>query len=323
MSPVLSVVVFCFGLAAAGLSQAQGFPSGPLRMIVSDAPGTPNDVLSKALAQPLAKSLGVPVFAENRVGANGIIGMVACAKSPPDGQTLCATGNSVISMNPAMRTKLPYDPVRDFVPVVNTGFVDNCIAVHGSVAANSMADLINMARAKPESVNWGYFGEASLDYLYVQYLHKRYVATFYTVPYKTPLQFLAALVAGEVQAGVPIWTYAVPFVKSGKMKCLAVTSSQRLPGMESVPTLEEEGMKIPLRAWFGWHYQALVPKPIIGRMNGEIRKGLHEPPIKELMASLGLLANDGTPEEFDSFCRDQIKQTSEMVKFIGIKPIDN
>jgi tripartite-type tricarboxylate transporter receptor subunit TctC len=318
----LPFVAFCLGLMAPALSQAQGFPSGPLRMIVSDAPGTPNDVLSKVLAQPLAKLLGVPVFAENRIGANGMIGMVACGKSPPDGQTLCATGNSVISMNPAMRAKLPYDPVREFAPVVMTGFVDNCIAVHSSVAVNSMTELLNLAKAKPDAVNWGYFGEASLGYLYVNYLLKRYDAHFYPVPYKTPLQFLAALVAGEVKAGVPIWSYVVPFAKSGKMKCLAVTSSERLPGLAAVPTLEELGMRIPLRAWFGWHYQAAVPKPIIARVNSEIRKSLQEPPIKEAMASLGMLANDGTPEEYDAFCRDQIRQTMEMVKFIGIPPID-
>lgn len=316
-------VLFCFSMVAVPAAHAQSFPSGPIRIVIAAAPGVPNDVLARGLVEPLAKAFGVPVFAENRIGADGIIGTMACAKAAPDGQTLCSTGNAVISLNPVMRANLPYDPLRDLAGVVNIGFFDSCLVVHATVPATSVKELIDLATAKPASVNWGHFGVNSTGYLYQEYLKKSRAAPFYPVPYKSPPQLLQALASGEAQAAVFAWTNVLAFVKSGKLKCLAMTSTQRLSVLPNVRTFEEEGIKLPLRPWFGWHYQANVPRPIVMRMNSEIRKVMTEPGYRDLIAKLGVHANDGTPEEFDAFVREQLKQTADLIKYLGIKPLEN
>jgi tripartite-type tricarboxylate transporter receptor subunit TctC len=263
------------------------------------------------------------VFAENRIGADGIIGTLACAKSPPDGQTLCSTGNTVISMNPVLHAKLPYDPLRDLAGVVNTGFMDSCLTVNAAVSANSVKELLALAKAKPDGINWGHFGVSSTGYLYEEYLKKTRGAPFYPVPYKATPQVLQALASGEVHAAVYSWSQILPFVKSGKMKCIAITSAQRHPVFPNVPTFDEEGIRLPLRGWFGWHYQAATPRPIVQRMSAEIHKATSTPAYRELMASLGIQPNEGTPEEFDAFVRDQIRQTIDLVKLLGVKPLED
>jgi tripartite-type tricarboxylate transporter receptor subunit TctC len=308
-------------LALAGAAQAQTFPSGTVRIISFTAPGVPSDVLSRGLAEPLAKAYGVPFIVENRVGADGILGADACAKATPDGHTLCSTGNSVISLNPALRADLPYDPIRDFAPVVLVGFFDSVLVANVGLPANTVPQVIKLAQSKPNSVAWGYFGSNSSGYLYEEYLKKKFNAPFLGVPYKVPPQVLQALVTGEAQLAVYAWPNLMPHLRSGKLKPIAVTSNKRLPFMQNVPTFEEEGIKLPLRPYFSFHYQIAVPRPIVMRMNQEIRKAMVDPVFKtKFMDAQGLIAADGTPEEFDQFVRDQIRETTELVRFLGIKP---
>jgi tripartite-type tricarboxylate transporter receptor subunit TctC len=315
------------GLAAAlclnGQALPQAFPSGPIRIIAAVAPGVPSDVLSRGLVDPLSRQLGVPVFVENRIGADSIIGTLACAKSPADGQTLCSTGNSAISLNAAMRAKLPYDPVKDLSGVVLTGFFDSCLVVSAAVPAGNVKELVAYAKSKQGSVNWGHFGVNSTGYLYQEFLNKSQSAGFYQVPYKTQPQVLQALVSGEIQAAVYAWPNLMPFLNTGKVKCLAMTSYQRLGNFPNVPTFSEEGIKLPLRAWFSYHYQVATSRPIVNRMNAEIRKAMQEPEYKGLLAKLGMQAADGTPEEFDQFVKDQIRDTVELIRFLGIKPVED
>lgn len=318
---------FTRGLAGLALgvmsacATAQGFPSGPLRIIAAVAPGVPSDVLSRGLIDPLSRQLGVPVFVENRIGADSIIGTLACAKSPSDGQTLCSTGNSAISLNAAMRANLPYDPVKDLSGVVLLGFFDSCLATNPAVPATNVKELIAFAKAKPGSVNWGHFGVNSTGYLYEEYLNKSQNAGFYQVPYKTQPQVLQALVSGEAQAAVYAWPNLMPFLSTGKVKCLAMTSYQRLPNFPNVPTFAEEGIKLPLRGWFSFHYQAGVARPVVTRMNAEIRKAMLLPEYKGLLGKLGMQAADGTAEELDAFVRDQIRDTVELIRYLGVKPL--
>jgi tripartite-type tricarboxylate transporter receptor subunit TctC len=263
------------------------------------------------------------VFVENRIGADSIIGTVACARSPADGQTLCSTGNSAISLNAAMRARLPYDPVKDLTGVVLTGFFDSCLVTNASVPASSVKELVAYAKQKSGSVNWGHFGVNSTGYLYQEYLNKSQSAGFYQVPYKTQPQVLQALVSGEVQAAVYAWPNLMPFLQAGKVKCLAMTSYQRLPNFPNVPTFAEEGIKLPLRPWFSYHYQAGVPRTLVSRMNTELRKAMHTPEYESIMGKLGMQAADGTAEEFDQFVKDQIRDTAELIRYLGIKPVED
>ena len=321
MGKITKSIVGGLWLAVFGCAQGQGFPSGPMRIIAGVAPGVPSDLLSRGLIDPLSKQFGVPLVVENRIGADSIIGTLACAKAPADGQTLCSTGNSAISLNAAMRANLPYDPVKDLAGVVLIGFFDSCLAANANVPASNVKELIAYARAKPGSVNWGHFGVNSTGYLYEEYLNKSQNAGFYQVPYKTQPQVLQALISGEAQTGVYAWPNLMPFLSTGKVKCLAMTSFQRLPNFPNVPTFAEEGIKLPLRGWFSFHYQAAVPRPVVQRVNAEIRKTLQTAEYRTLLGKLGMQQADGTPEEFDQFVRDQVRDTAELIKYLGIKPL--
>jgi tripartite-type tricarboxylate transporter receptor subunit TctC len=292
-----------------------------MRMLLAAAPGVPSDTLGRALMEPLSKSLGVPVVMDNRVGADGIIGTEACAKAPPDGYTLCVTQSGQMIWNPVLRSNLPYDTLRDFVPVVHTVFFDSALMVHPSLKAASVRELFKLAQARPNKINWGHFGVNSTGYMYQEYFRKSRRAPFYAVPYKTQPQALQALLSGEVQVSLSSLASAAPHLKAGKIKALAVTADQRVGFLPKVPTFAEEGIKLPLRTWFGYHYQAGIPRAYVLRMNVEIRAALSSPGFKEkVLDRLGFVQVTGTPEEFDAYIRNQLKAVKELVTYLGIKP---
>jgi tripartite-type tricarboxylate transporter receptor subunit TctC len=271
--------------------------------------------------EPLTRSLGQPVVVENRVGADGIIGTEACARAPADGHTLCVTASNVMIWNPSLRAKLPYDPIKDFVPVTHAGFFDSALVAHPSVKANSVQQLLQLARSRPDSVNWAHFGVNSTGYMYEEYLKKRFKAPFYPVPYKTQPQVLTAMLSGEGHVAVYGLANLEPHLKSGKLKALAVTSAKRVDYLPKVPTFTEEGIKLPLRTWFGYHYPAGTPRQYVLRMNVEIRTAMEDPAFKEkVLDRIGLIPNPGTPEAFDAYIKTQLKEVRELVSYLGIRP---
>ncbi len=313
-----------FGLSAlcfASLVQAQVFPSHPIRLLIADAPGVPTDTLARGLVEPLGKALGQPIVVENRIGADGIIGTEYCARQAPDGYSVCATASNVIIWNTVMHRKLPYDAVRDFVPVMHAGFFDSAMVVHPSVPATNVQQLVDYSKANPNKVNWAHFGINSTGYMYMEWLNRNKGTSFYPVPYKTPMQNLQALFVGEGNVGVTALATTGQFLKAGKLRPLAVTSSSRVDWLPGVPTFEELGIKLPLRTWFGYHYQAGIPRELVVRMNGELRKVMETPAFKsQILDRIYLIRNTGTPEEFDTFIRDQIRQVRELVANIGLEP---
>ena len=299
----------------------QAFPTKPIRILVATAPSVPNDIISRGLSEPLSKAFGQPVVVENRVGADGLIGMEACAKAPGDGYTLCSTASNVIIWNPVLRTSMPYDPLRDFAPVVHIGFFDSVLVTHPSVPANSVQQLFDLAKAKPESITWAHFGSNSTGYMYQSWFRKSRGVPFYAVPYKTQPQVFQALIAGETQVAVYGMANAQASIQAGRLKALAVTAEKRIAEFPNVPTFVELGIKLPLRTWFGYHLQASTPREIVTRYNNEIRKIMADQGFKEtIMNRLGVIANDGTPEQFDAYIRNQLKEVAELVKYLDIKP---
>jgi len=308
-------------MAGASTAQAQSFPSKPVRIIIAAAPGVPTDTLGRGLVEPLGRALGQPIIVENRVGADGIIGTEACVRAAPDGYALCGTASNVIVWNTVLRLKLPYDVLRDLSPVMHAGFFDSAMVVHPSVPVNSVQQLLEHAKANPNKVNWAHFGVNSTGYMYMEWLNRNKGSAFYPVPYKTQPQNLTALVAGEGNAGVTSLSVSGPHIKAGRLKALAVTSTARMTWLPNVPTFDEEGIKLPLRTWFGYHYQAAVPRETVQRMNGELRKIFDTPAFRtSIIDGIGLTANHGSSEEFDSYVRGQIKAVAELVASIGIKP---
>jgi tripartite-type tricarboxylate transporter receptor subunit TctC len=316
----LKLASLALALAAAQAS-AQGFPSKAVRFIVTGPPGAPTDTLPRGLTDLLGKAIGQTVVVENRIGADGIIGADACAKSPPDGHTVCSFSNTVMAMNPALHSKLPYDPVKDFAGVVFSGFFDSLLLVHSSVPANSVKELLELGRSKPNALVWGHFGLGTTGNLYREWFGKSREVRFYPVPYKTTTQVLQAIVAGEAQVAVYAWPNVMPAISAGKLKALATTSDKRLPFMPSVPTFEEEGIKLPLRGWFGYNVPAATPRPVVQRLNTEIRRIMKDPFYREkILDAQGVLVSDGSPEEYDALVRDQVRLVADLVKYLGVKP---
>ncbi len=314
------VAGFCALLTAQGL-QAQNFPAQTLRFIVPAIAGAPSDTLPRSLIEPLGKALGQSIVVENRVGADGVIGAEACARAAPDGHTLCSSGNSMMSLNPVIRARLPYDPVKDISGVYFSGFFDSVLVAHLSVTANNVTQLVDMARATPNTVNWGHFGLNTTGNFYQQWLRKSRGGQFFPVPYKTTTQVLQALLAGEVQVAVYSWSSLLPHLKAGKLKALAITSDQRPSLFPNVPTFAEEGIKLPLRGWFGYNVPGATPRPVVTRLHTEIRKISMDPAYRErVLNALGLSGDDWSPEEFDAFVRVQLKDMAELINFLGIKP---
>ncbi|OGA33201.1 MAG: hypothetical protein A3G80_12540 [Betaproteobacteria bacterium RIFCSPLOWO2_12_FULL_62_13b] len=314
-------VVLLAGTFALPLASAQSYPSKPIRMVVPAAPGIMQDTLSRGFVEPLTKGFGQPIIVDNRIGADGVIGMEACAKAPPDGYTLCNTMSGAIIWNPALRLKLPYDAVRDFAPVVQVGFFDSALVAQSALPADSLQQLIDLVKARPDKVNWATFGVNSTGYMYMEWLRRSSGARFYHVPYKTPPQGLQALVAGESHVAVYGLSSIASLVKAGKLKLLGVTSARRQDWLPDVPTFEELGIKLPLRTWFGYHFPASTPREIVLRMNAEIRKAMADPGFRQSVLGRQMITpNDGTPEEFDAYIRVQRKGVTELVKFLGLKP---
>jgi tripartite-type tricarboxylate transporter receptor subunit TctC len=309
------------GVAQAFHSHAQGFPSQTIRFIVPAVAGAPSDTLPRALIEPLGRALGQAVVVENRVGGDGVIGAEACVRAAADGHTICSSGNSMMALNPVIRAKLPYDAVKDVSGVIFTGFFDSVLVAHAALPAGNVTQLVDLARAKPGTVNWGHFGLNTTGNFYQQWLKKSRGGEFFPVPYKTTTQVLQALLAGEANVAVYAWPALMPHLKAGKLKALAVTADQRMAIFPNVPTFAEEGIKLPLRGWFGYNVPSATPRPVVQRLHAEIRKIHTDRAFKEkVLDPQGLSGADWSPEEFDAFVRSQLKEMGELINFLGFKP---
>lgn len=304
------------------LSGAQAYPSKPVRIIVPSGPG-PGDLETRGLAQSLLEQMGQSFVVENRIGAEGILGIDGCAKAPKDGYTLCLITITQLTFLPALRTNLPFDWQKDIAPIAHMGFLDSALVVHPSVPARSVKELFDAARAKPDSVAWSSFGVSSPSHLYIEWLRKARGVSFYNVPYKSALLAAQAAVAGEVQVALFGAGQSAGFVKAGKLRALAVTSDKRLSFLPDVPTLNEAGLDVRLpRNWYGLGGPAGLPKEAIQRLHAESLKAMAQPAfVEKMMVSQGITPPPPlSPEEFGEFMRRAFADFQELMKVIGLKP---
>ena len=305
---------------ACGSAIAQSYPAKPIRIIIANPPGVPNDTIARGISQYLGPRIGQPIIVENRPGADGAIGMENCARSAPDGYSVCFAAQGAIVVNAFLR-KLPYDPVADYVPIIHMGYFDSGLVVHPSVPARSYQELFEMAKAKPNAVTWGVFSFNSSGNFYAEWMRKMRDLHFYVVPYKAPPQMLQALVTGEVNAGVTSLGSIEKQLGGGKLRLLAVTSEQRHPSFPSTPTFAEAGIKLPLRPWFGIVGPTGIPRDIVGWMNAEVGKLAVEPEFRErLLTANGIVYQPNTPEDFAAFLKRNREEFGELLKIVPVKP---
>ena len=311
-------VIACFGLGVAG-APAQTYPVKPIRMLFGYTAGGAGDVGARMLARKLAESLGQNVVVENRPGAGGAIADEAAAKAPADGYTLLYAAGSTTIL-PALRPKLPYSVERDFAPVSMVMVTSFALAVHPSVPVRDVKALIALARSQPGKLTFSTPGVGSSAHFAGEVFKMMADVKMLHVPYRGPPEATTALISGEVDVNFPSVTGALPFIETGRLKALAVSSAQRAPTLPSVPTLSESGLTGYERTgWNGVLAPAGVPKEIIARLNAAIVKAVDSPEMKQAIVKQGLLAQTGTPEQFAAFIRDQLVQNAKVVRFAGIK----
>lgn len=318
MATVMRLIVAFLVLAWSVAVAAQPFPSKPIRMLVGFAPGGAPDILARVLGQRLSEALEQPILVENRAGATGNIAADAVAKSAPDGYTLLMATVSV-AIGPAVQ-KLGFDPARDFEPVAMVASVPLILVTHPSVAANSVKELIELAKAQPGKLNYASVGHGSPQHLTGELFRLLGGVNVVHVPYKGGAPATQAILAGEAQmffAGMPP---AMPHVRAGKVRALAVTSAKRSPAAPEVPTVAEAGL--PGFEADNWHAilgPRGIPADIVGRLNVEINRALARSEIKQRLSSEGAEPWIATPAETGRHLRTEMEKWAKVVKAAGIK----
>ena len=318
----LQIRSLCFVLACAVVpaALAQNYPAKPVKILSSGGAGGPNDTQTRGLAQYLTERIGQSFIVENRTGAGGIVAGEACTKSPPDGYTLCTFGSAAISWTPVL-TYMPYDPIKDLTGVFHMGFIDSIISAHPSVPADSLSDLIALARAKPGYVTWASFGLATSSYFYVQWLQKFKKVQILIVPYKTAIQAQQAVVSGEAMVNIYTAGQTIPMVKAGKVKALAINGDKRVAELPNVQTDEEAGFDLPLvRTWFGMLAPAATPREILERLNTAMNQVTDDPKYAELyMKRLGFRSAHMDVDQFNAFLRKSRADFEQFAKEMGLE----
>ena len=306
-------------LLTPALAVAQAWPSKPVRIIVPFAPGGPSDLLPRLLAPKLGEALGQPVVVENRPGASGNIGMEAVAKAAADGYTLVIGPNGNVVVNPSLYAKLPYDVNRDFVPITQIASVHNVLVVHPDVRANTVADLIALAKVNPGALSFASPGNGSQAHMAGEYL--KMLAGIYAVhiPYNGVGPALNDVLGGRIEFMFAQTSAALPHVQAGKLRALAFASSARLALNPALPTVAETLPGFEAVSWYGLLAPAGTPAAIVNRMHGEIVKVLQVPDLTGKLAAIGAVPVANTPDQFATLIKKEQAQYAAIIKRAGIR----
>ncbi len=298
---------------------AEDYPNRPIRFVVPFPPGGSADILARTVGDKLATALRQSVVVENKPGAGGIVGAEAVAKSAPDGYTLLFA-NTNIAINPSLYGSLPYDTAKAFLPVIQLVSVPNLLLVAEDVPANSVADLIALAIAKPGTLNYASAGNGTFPHLAIELFKLQAGVSLVHVPYKGAAPALNALLAKEVQVLSNDLLNALPLVKAGKIKALAITGTVRSAAIPEIPTMAEAGLKnYAAVGWQGVMVPAGTPPAIVARLNSEINKALKDTGLRDRLTAQGLEVVGGTAHQFAKFVRRDTERWRSAVEASGAK----
>ena len=304
----------------ATVASAQGYPNRTIRLVVPFPAAGTTDILARAAAQKLTEAFGQSVVVDNRPGAAGNIGSDLVAKSAPDGYTLLMGTVGTHAINPSLYSKMPYDHVKDFVPVVLVAGVPNVLVVNPALPVNSVADLIKLAKDKPGQINFASSGSGTSIHLSGELFKTMAGVDITHVPYKGSSPALVDLIGGQVQIMFDNLPSALPQIKAGKLRAIAVTSLKRAPVLPDVPTISESGLPgFEASSWFGVLAPAGTPAPIVARINAEVNKWLQSAEAREKLLSQGAEAAGGSPEQFAQHIRAESEKWAKVVKASGAK----
>ena len=306
-------------LTLTGLGHAQTWPNRPIKLVVPFAAGGTTSILGRAMADKLAPLLGQPVVVDNRPGAGGNVGMDAVAKSEPDGYTLLM-GPIGLAINPALYSKMSFDPLRDLAPIGLYAGVPNLLVVHPSVPAQSLKELIALFKANPGKYNYASNGNGTSSHLAAEMLKSSAGVDIVHIPYKGGAPAMADLLAGQVTMLFDQMPAVLPQVKGGKVRALGVSSAQRSAAAPEVPSLAEAGLPgFDMTVWFGLLAPARTPPAVLQRVNAEMGKVLQDPEFRTFLAGLGVSPLGGSPEAFASFMQAETQRWAQVVKASGAR----
>ncbi|HEX2829657.1 MAG TPA: tripartite tricarboxylate transporter substrate binding protein [Burkholderiales bacterium] len=312
-------MVWCAATFSA--TAADSYPSRPVRLIVGYPPGGSTDIAARLVGQKLAPILGQSVVIDNRAGASGMIGAGIVAHAEPDGHTLSFAASPEVAIYRALVKAPPYDSLRDFQPVSLVGRVPFILVVHPSVAANSVKDLVALAKRAPGALNFASFGNGTSNHLVGEAFRAATGTNIVHVPYKGSAPALADLLGGQVQMTFDAIPVVVPQVKAGKLKALAVAAPKRSPLAPDVPTMDEAGLPgFTGGTWWGVLAPARTPAPVVQRLSGEIAKIVRAPDVAKDFAERGFEPVGNTPADFRAFIESESKRWLKVAQGAGIKP---
>jgi tripartite-type tricarboxylate transporter receptor subunit TctC len=301
-------------------AMAQAYPDKPVRLIVPLSAGSAVDTLARIPAQKLSELWGQQMVVDNRIGANGIIGTEAAAKAAPDGYTLVLTNDAALATSPALYPKLPYDPVRDFAPITLAASIPVILVSHASQPFSTVKELVDYAKANPGRLHYASAGNGSAQHVPMEMLRQAAGIDLVHVPYKGLAQALNDVVAGQVPLMFAGMSGALPHVKTGRIRPLAIGSAKRSQAMPDLPTMQEAGVAgFDYSAWAGFLAPAGTPPAIIEKLNADFTKVLGLPDVREKLTALGFEVSPGRPAEFGDLIRRELAKVARVVRESGMK----
>ena len=314
-----SFASFVVSFFMTGAVEAQSYPARTVRLIVPFAAGGSTDIIGRTVGQKLNELWGQPVVVDNRPGGSTVIGTDIVAKAPPDGYTLLVTP-APFTIVPSLAAKLPYDPAKDFEPITLINTTPLVVVVHPGVPAKSVKELIALAKSKPGALNFGSSGSGGSNHLAGELFNAMAGVRMVHIPYKGNAPALTDLLGGHVDLVYNGLTSALPFIKSGKLRALAVTSLNRAGALPGLPTLDESGLKgFQAVAWNGLTAPGRTPKDVIARINADVVRIVKAPELIERLKAEGSDPVGNTPGEYAAFLHDEIGKWRKVIKFANVK----
>ncbi len=314
---LLLLIGLAFAVVAA---HAQQFPSKPVRIINPFAPGGATDIIARTMAQKLTEAWGQAVVVENRAGASGAIGVEMVAKSPPDGYTLLIATQTTHAANPALYPKLPYDAAKDFAPLTLAGSTPLALMVKPSLPVSSVKELIEFAKKNPAKLVYASGGNGTSQHLTAELMKSMSSTYMLHIPYRGAGPAMTDLLGGQVDLMFDNLPTALPHIKAGKLRGLAVTTAARSPLAPELPTMAESGLPgFELSTWFAFFAPAGTPRAVVDKISGDMRRVLMQPDMKERLAAIGVDVRATTPDELATFQRAELAKWGKIVEDSGAK----
>jgi tripartite-type tricarboxylate transporter receptor subunit TctC len=319
LKPALLVLAL---LCAASAAADDTYPAKPIRILVGFSPGGGTDIMARIVAPRMSERLGQPVIIENRPGAGGNLATEAVAKAAPDGYTLLMGTIAALAINPSLYKNLPFDSAKDLAPISLGVSLANVVVVNSSLAVKTLPELIALAKQQPGKISYASSGNGTAGHLSGALFESMANVSLLHVPYKSGGQAMTDLIGGQVNMSFAAAPGAIPQIKSGKIRALAVTTRTRSAFLPDVPTVAEAAGITGYESsnWYGLVGPARLPKPIVDKLNAAMVATLNEPATREKLALQGLEATPGSPEEFSTFLRAELAKWAKVVKDTGSQP---